>query len=80
MMAAALADGETVLENSAREPEVEDLANLLKKMGARIEGAGTDRIRIHGVTELPRRPSTSSSRIASKPEPSSPRPLSRAAR
>ena len=52
MMAATLAQGETVLENAAREPEVVDLANLLIKMGARIEGAGTSTIRIHGVAKL----------------------------
>jgi len=52
MMAATLADGETVMENCAREPEVVDLANLLIKMGARIEGAGTSTIRIHGVSKL----------------------------
>jgi UDP-N-acetylglucosamine 1-carboxyvinyltransferase len=52
MMAATLADGETVLENSAREPEVADLADLLNKMGARIEGAGTSTIRIQGVSRL----------------------------
>jgi UDP-N-acetylglucosamine 1-carboxyvinyltransferase len=52
MMAAALGDGETVLENAAREPEVVNLAELLIKMGARIEGAGSDEIRIHGVSEL----------------------------
>jgi UDP-N-acetylglucosamine 1-carboxyvinyltransferase len=52
MMAAALADGETVLENAAREPEVVDLANFLIAMGAKIEGAGTDRIVIHGVERL----------------------------
>lgn len=52
MMAAALADGETVLENAAREPEVADLADLLSKMGARIEGAGTPTIRIQGVPRL----------------------------
>jgi UDP-N-acetylglucosamine 1-carboxyvinyltransferase len=52
MMAAALAEGETVMENCAREPEVADLAELLKKMGARIEGAGTATIRIHGVARL----------------------------
>jgi UDP-N-acetylglucosamine 1-carboxyvinyltransferase len=49
MMAATLADGETVIENAAREPEVVDLARLLTAMGARIEGAGTDRIVIQGV-------------------------------
>jgi UDP-N-acetylglucosamine 1-carboxyvinyltransferase len=52
MMAAVLAEGETILENAAREPEIEDLANLLIKMGARIDGAGTDRIRIRGVSKL----------------------------
>jgi UDP-N-acetylglucosamine 1-carboxyvinyltransferase len=52
MMAAVLADGETVLENAAREPEVGDLAELLVKMGAQIEGAGTSTIRIRGVARL----------------------------
>jgi UDP-N-acetylglucosamine 1-carboxyvinyltransferase len=52
MMAAVLADGETLLENAAREPEVEDLANLLREMGASIEGAGTDTIRIRGGARL----------------------------
>jgi len=52
MMAAALADGETVMENCACEPEVSDLAALLTKMGARIEGAGTPTIRIQGVDKL----------------------------
>src|SRR5439155_8039 len=52
MMAAALAEGVTVLENAAREPEVADLARLLTAMGARIEGAGTERIEIEGVPEL----------------------------
>ncbi len=52
MMAAALADGETVLENAAREPEIPDLARLLVAMGARIEGAGTSSIRITGVPSL----------------------------
>jgi len=52
MMAAALAKGETVLENAAREPEIVDLAQMLSLMGAKIEGAGTDTIRIQGVTEL----------------------------
>ncbi len=52
MMAAVLAEGETVLENAAREPEVVDLAQLLVKMGARIQGAGTDRIVIEGVERL----------------------------
>ena len=52
MMAACLADGETVIENAAREPEVLDLANCLIAMGARITGAGTDVIRIRGVERL----------------------------
>ncbi|MEW6165311.1 MAG: UDP-N-acetylglucosamine 1-carboxyvinyltransferase [Pseudomonadota bacterium] len=52
MMAACLADGETVIENAAREPEVVDLANCLIAMGARISGAGTDVIRIRGVERL----------------------------
>jgi UDP-N-acetylglucosamine 1-carboxyvinyltransferase len=52
MMAACLADGESVLENAAREPEVVDLANLLNKMGARIDGAGTSTVRIKGVQKL----------------------------
>jgi UDP-N-acetylglucosamine 1-carboxyvinyltransferase len=52
MMAAVLARGETLLHNAAREPEVVDLADLLVKMGAKIEGAGTSTIRIEGVTEL----------------------------
>ncbi|MBC3918434.1 UDP-N-acetylglucosamine 1-carboxyvinyltransferase [Undibacterium sp. CY18W] len=52
LMAATLAEGETVLENAAREPEVTDLANLLVAMGAKIEGIGTDRLVIHGVDSL----------------------------
>ncbi|MGB4855987.1 MAG: UDP-N-acetylglucosamine 1-carboxyvinyltransferase, partial [Candidatus Dechloromonas phosphoritropha] len=52
MMAACLADGETIIENAAREPEVVDLANCLVSMGARISGAGTDVIRIQGVDKL----------------------------
>ena len=52
MMAAALADGETVIENAAREPEVVDLANCLVAMGAQISGAGSDVIRIRGVERL----------------------------
>jgi UDP-N-acetylglucosamine 1-carboxyvinyltransferase len=52
MMAATLADGETVLENAAREPEVVDLANFLIAMGAKIHGAGTDKIVIEGVERL----------------------------
>ena len=49
MMAACLAEGETILENAAREPEVVDLAKVLVAMGAQIEGAGTDRLVIRGV-------------------------------
>ena len=52
MMAATLADGETVIENAAREPEIADLAECLNRMGARIQGAGTDRITIQGVDRL----------------------------
>jgi UDP-N-acetylglucosamine 1-carboxyvinyltransferase len=52
LMAAARARGETVLENCAREPEIEDLAEMLNAMGARIEGAGEETIRIRGVDEL----------------------------
>lgn len=52
LMAATLAQGETVIENAAREPEVQDLAALLIKMGARIEGAGTSTLRVQGVAEL----------------------------
>ncbi|MBV9939825.1 MAG: UDP-N-acetylglucosamine 1-carboxyvinyltransferase [Acidobacteriaceae bacterium] len=52
LMAAVLARGETVISNAAREPEVQDLANLLTKMGAQIEGAGTSTIRVAGVERL----------------------------
>ena len=52
LMAATLAEGETVLENAAREPEVTDLANLLVKMGAKISGIGTDKLVIQGVDAL----------------------------
>jgi UDP-N-acetylglucosamine 1-carboxyvinyltransferase len=52
LMAAVLAEGETVLENAAREPEVTDLANMLVAMGAKIEGIGTDRLVIQGVASL----------------------------
>jgi len=52
MMAAALAQGETILENAAQEPEISDLAEMLIAMGARIEGHGTSRIRIQGVDAL----------------------------
>lgn len=52
MMAAVLAEGTTVLKNAAREPEIVDLANFLIALGAKIEGAGTDTITIHGVERL----------------------------
>ena len=52
MMAAALAEGETVLENAAMEPEIIDLGDMLNAMGARVEGHGTSRIRIQGVEKL----------------------------
>ncbi len=52
LMAASLAEGETILENAAQEPEIPDLAEMLIKMGARIEGHGTSRIRIQGVAKL----------------------------
>lgn len=52
MMAATLAEGKTVIENCAKEPEIVDLANYLNKMGANIMGAGTETIRIHGVEKL----------------------------
>ena len=51
-MAASLAEGTTVLENAAQEPEIVDLANFLNKMGARIKGVGTDTIKIEGVEKL----------------------------
>lgn len=52
LMAATLAEGETIMQNCAREPEVADLADLLNKMGARIEGAGSATIRVKGVAKL----------------------------
>ncbi len=52
LMAAVLAEGETVISNAAREPEVQDLALLLNKMGACVEGAGTSTIRVRGVSSL----------------------------
>jgi UDP-N-acetylglucosamine 1-carboxyvinyltransferase len=52
LMAATLAEGKTILQNCAREPEVADLAGLLNKMGARIEGAGTPTIQVQGVSKL----------------------------
>ena len=52
IMAASLAEGTTLIENAAQEPEIVDLANFLNKMGARIKGAGTDTIKIEGVEKL----------------------------
>src|SRR5690606_18448646 len=52
LMAATLAEGTTVIENAAKEPEIVDLADCLVAMGADIEGAGTDRIVVHGVERL----------------------------
>jgi UDP-N-acetylglucosamine 1-carboxyvinyltransferase len=52
MMAASLAEGTTVIENAAKEPEVEELASVLNRMGARIQGAGGDIVKIEGVREL----------------------------
>jgi UDP-N-acetylglucosamine 1-carboxyvinyltransferase len=63
LMAATLADGETVLENAAQEPEIPDLAEMLIKMGARIEGHGSGRIRIQGVERLHGLPATAAHRI-----------------
>ncbi|HKW84845.1 MAG TPA: UDP-N-acetylglucosamine 1-carboxyvinyltransferase [Burkholderiaceae bacterium] len=63
LMAATLAHGETVLENAAQEPEVVDLAEMLVKMGARIEGHGTSRIRIVGVDKLHGLPATQPHRV-----------------
>ena len=54
MMAAVLAEGTTVIENVAEEPEIVDLANFLNKMGAKIKGAGTDTIKIEGVEKASR--------------------------
>ncbi|PMD67762.1 UDP-N-acetylglucosamine 1-carboxyvinyltransferase [Companilactobacillus nuruki] len=52
MMAATLANGETIIDNAAREPEIVDLANILSKMGANVTGAGTNTVRITGVSSL----------------------------
>ena len=52
MMAASLAEGQTIIENAAKEPEIIDIANFLNSMGARVRGAGTDVIKIDGVKEL----------------------------
>ena len=77
LMAATLAEGETVLENAAQEPEIPDLAEMLIAMGARIEGHGTSRIRIEGVRELHGVAHRTDLPTASRPAPSSapsPRP------
>ncbi len=74
LMAATLAEGETLLENCACEPEVVDLASLLTKMGARITGAGTPTIRVTGVDRLTAR-AIASFPTALRPEPSSSPPL-----
>ena len=52
MTAAALAKGTTIIENAAKEPEIVDLANFINEMGGKVVGAGTDTIRIEGVTKL----------------------------
>ena len=52
MMASVFAEGKTIIENPAGEPEIQDLANFLNAMGAKVKGAGTDRILIEGVKEL----------------------------
>ena len=52
MMAATMAEGQTIIENAAKEPHVVDLANFLNSMGANVKGAGTDVIRIKGVAKL----------------------------
>ena len=52
MMAATLADGTTMIENAAKEPEIEDLANALNEMGGQVHGAGSDIVQIEGVKDL----------------------------
>ena len=68
MMAASLAEGTTVIENAAKEPEIEDLAKALNAMGAQVHGAGTDIIQIEGVTTIARGRPTESFLTASRPE------------
>ncbi len=80
MMAATLADGTTTLENAAREPEVVDLAECLIAMGARIVGAGSDRVVIEGVGASQRRIRTRSCPTGSRRARSSPLPPRPAAR
>ena len=70
LMAATLAEGETMLENAAQEPEITDLAEMLITMGAQIEGHGTSRIRIQGVDRLHRPRRTAWWPTASRPAPS----------
>ena len=70
-MAAVLAEGETLFENCAREPEVTDLAALLTAMGAKIKGAGTSTIRVQGVSKGFTARATRSTPTGSKPAPSS---------
>ena len=67
MLAAVMADGQTILENVAREPHIVDLANCLNMMGADIHGAGTDVIKIRGVKQLHGAVIIRSSRIKLKP-------------
>ena len=71
LMAATLAEGETVLENAAQEPEIADLAEMLIAMGARIEGHGTEPHPHPGRRRAARRAPTASSPTASRPAPSS---------
>ncbi len=52
MMASVMAEGETIIENAAEEPEIEDLGRFLNSIGAKVIGAGTDTVRIMGVNEL----------------------------
>ncbi|GMA49165.1 hypothetical protein GCM10025857_05220 [Alicyclobacillus contaminans] len=68
IMAAALADGQTVIQNAAREPEIVDLANFLNACGANIEGVGEDTVRVQGCT-ICTEPVIASFRIASWPGP-----------
>ena len=69
LMAASLANGNTVIENAAREPEIVDVADCLNKMGARISGAGTARIVVEGVPQLQRRAPHACCPTASRPAP-----------
>ncbi len=78
-MAAVLAEGTTVIDNAAREPEIADLAAFLNRMGARILGAGSSTIMIEGVDELARRRAHGRSPTASRRPPTWPRWASPAA-